>query len=149
MSYNRWMPDKYYSGGELYHYGVKGMRWRHRKGIQIEAQEATLSGGTAPTSASGGASFYDESKERSEDEQADAAYRKYQEWQESQKPAWQKEWERSSVKKQLDSIISDLKKRKSKTEKSRPRARKRNIKSGGTGVKVGGRTGFKKKVGTR
>ena len=27
MSYNRWMPRQYYSGGELYHYGRKGMKW--------------------------------------------------------------------------------------------------------------------------
>ena len=26
MSYNRWMPIQYY-GTELYHYGVKGMKW--------------------------------------------------------------------------------------------------------------------------
>lgn len=31
MAYNRWMPHKYYSGGELYHYGVKGMRWKNHK----------------------------------------------------------------------------------------------------------------------
>ena len=27
MSYNRWMPRQYHNGGELYHYGVKGMKW--------------------------------------------------------------------------------------------------------------------------
>jgi len=31
MAYNRWMPSQYHNGGELYHYGVKGMKWGHHK----------------------------------------------------------------------------------------------------------------------
>lgn len=124
--YNRWMPHEYQSGGELYHYGVKGMRWKHRKGIQVEAKEATLSSGSLPNGAGGGASFYDESKERSEDEQADAAYKKYQEWQESQKPAWQKKWEASEVKKQANAILARIKNKLPKTRK--PKKKKSNLK---------------------
>lgn len=100
MSYNRWMPDQYRNGGELYHYGVKGMKWKHHKGLQIEAQEATLTGGTLPDqneSSSGGT--YD----------PNATQKAYERWQESQKPAWQKKWEHSDVKKQLDGILAKIK----------------------------------------
>lgn len=98
--YNRWMPRQYHNGGELYHYGVKGMKWRHHKGLQIEAQEATLTGGTLPDqneSSSGGT--YD----------PNATQKAYERWQESQKPAWQKKWEHSDVKKQLDGILAKIK----------------------------------------
>ena len=100
MSYNRWMPRQYHHGGELYHYGVKGMKWRNHKGLQIEAQEATLTGGTLPDqneSSSGGT--YD----------PNATQKAYERWQEAQKPAWQKKWEHSDVKKQLDSILAKIK----------------------------------------
>ena len=100
MSYNRWMPRQYHNGGELYHYGVKGMKWRHHKGLQIEAQEATLTGGTLPDqneSSSGGT--YD----------PNATQKAYERWQEAQKPAWQKKWEHSDVKKQLDGILAKIK----------------------------------------
>lgn len=98
--YNRWMPRQYYNSGELYHYGVKGMKWRHHKGLQIEAQEATLTGGTLPDqneSSSGGT--YD----------PNATQKAYERWQEAQKPAWQKKWEHSDVKKQVDSILAKIK----------------------------------------
>ena len=39
MSYNRWMPQEYQSGGELYHYGVKGMKWKFHKG-SLQVQES-------------------------------------------------------------------------------------------------------------
>lgn len=100
MSYNRWMPRQYYNSAELYHYGVKGMKWRHHKGLQIEAQEATLTGGTLPDqneSSSGGT--YD----------PNATQKAYERWQEAQKPAWQKKWEHSDVKKQLDGILAKIK----------------------------------------
>lgn len=125
MSYNRWMPGKYYNSGELYHYGVKGMKWRHRKSLQIEAQEATTGGGQE-LDENGKPIVYDESKVRSEDEQADAAYKKYQEWQESQKPAWQKKWEHSDTKKTLDSIIAKIKSRGPKKKARKPK--KSNLK---------------------
>lgn len=109
MSYNRWMPRQYHNGGELYHYGVKGMKWRHHKGLQIEAQEATLTGGSVPRDENGGPVWYDESQQRSEKEQADAAYQRYQEIMEARKPAWQKKWEHSDVKKQVDNILAKIK----------------------------------------
>lgn len=40
MAYNRWMPRQYYNGGELYHYGVKGMKWKHHKNPLQTAYDA-------------------------------------------------------------------------------------------------------------
>lgn len=131
MSYNRWMPRKYYSGGELYHYGVKGMKWRNHKGISYEVHDAHITGGSAPTDENGGPKWYDESQQRSEQEQADAAYRKYQEVMEARKPAWQKKWEKSSVKQAVDKIIEKI---KGGGKSNRPRSRKRNKTSNGKGV---------------
>lgn len=43
MSYNRWMPQEYQSGGELYHYGVKGMKWhQHKAGLSSAANGGGL-----------------------------------------------------------------------------------------------------------
>lgn len=126
MSYNRWMPQEYQSGGELYHYGVKGMKWKNHKGVQIEMHEATISGGSAPTDENGGPKWYDESQQRSEQEQADAAYRRYQEVMEARKPAWQKKWDRSSAKKTLSNIMSKIKSKTSKAKK--PKKKKSRLK---------------------
>lgn len=41
MTYNRWMPHKYYSGGELYHYGVIGMKWGMHKARKFSASGDT------------------------------------------------------------------------------------------------------------
>lgn len=102
MSYNRWMPRQYHNGGELYHYGVKGMKWKnHTYASRPDNQQL-------PTTMSG-ATWYDESQQRSEKEQADAAYQRYQEIMEARKPAWQKKWEHSDVKKQLDGILAKIK----------------------------------------
>lgn len=126
MSYNRWMPQEYQSGGELYHYGVKGMKWKNKKGLQIETHEATITGGSLPTDENGGPKWYDESKQRSEQEQADAAYRRYQEVMEARKPAWQKKWDRSSAKKTLNNIMSKIKSKTSKAKK--PKKKKSRLK---------------------
>lgn len=141
MAYNRWRngsPSRTYHGvwapnpnRELYHYGVKGMKWRNHKGLQIEAHEATISGGSAPTDENGGPKWYDESQQRSEQEQADAAYQRYQEIMEARKPAWQKKWEKSSVKQAVDKIIAKI---KGSGKTNRPRSRKRNKTGGGKGV---------------
>ena len=123
MSYNRWMPRQYHNGGELYHYGVKGMKWRHHKGLQIEAQEATLTGGTLPDqneSSSGGT--YD----------PNATQKAYERWQESQKPAWQKKWEHSDVKKQLDGILAKIKGHMPKLKKRKKKSHLKVTFSDGT-----------------
>lgn len=154
MAYNRWrngtsnraykavwLPSQKH---ELYHYGVKGMKWRNHKGLQIEAQEATISGGSAPTDENGGPKWYDESQQRSEQEQADAAYKRYQEVMEARKPAWQKKWERSSVKQAVDKIIEKI---RGAASSNRPRGRKRNPTGGGKGVHLRGRAGKENKAG--
>lgn len=123
MSYNRWMPRQYHNGGELYHYGVKGMKWRHHKGLQIEAQEATLTGGTLPDqneSSSGGT--YD----------PNATQKAYERWQEAQKPAWQKKWEHSDVKKQVDSILAKIKGHMPKLKKRKKKSHLKVTFSDGT-----------------
>ena len=110
MSYNRWMPYKYYYGGELCHYGVKGMKWGKRKSsIQIEAQEATIGG-----NGGGGATEYEEP----EPNDPDATAKAYAKWEESQKPVWQKNWEKSEVKKKLDGTLAQFKKRPKKKKQS-------------------------------
>ena len=124
MSYNRWMPQEYQSGGELYHYGVKGMKWKNH--VYVQAHEAQITGGSLPTDENGGPKWYDESQQRSEQEQADAAYRKYQEVMEARKPAWQKKWDRSSAKKTLKSIMSKIKSKTSKAKK--PKKKKSRLK---------------------
>ena len=154
MAYNRWRngsPNRAYKAvwlpsqkHELYHYGVKGMKWRNHKGLQIEAQEATISGGSAPTDENGGPKWYDESQQRSEQEQADAAYKRYQEVMEARKPAWQKKWEKSSVKQAVDKIIEKI---RGAASSNRPRGRKRNPTGGGKGVHVGRRAGKENKAG--
>lgn len=126
MAYNRWMPYKYYSGGELYHYGVKGMKWKNHVYAQTQ-----ITGGSVPTDENGGPKWYDESEHRSVAEQDAAAYQRYQEIMEARKPAWQKKWERSSVKEAVDQIIAKI---KGSGKPNRPRSRKRNKSSNGKGV---------------
>ena len=129
MAYNRWMPNRYYSGGELYHYGVKGMKWKNH--VYAQTHEAQITGGSAPTDENGGPKWYDESEHRSVAEQDAAAYQRYQEIMEARKPAWQKKWERSSVKEAVDKIIAKI---KGSGKSNRPRSRKRNKSSNGKGV---------------
>lgn len=124
MSYNRWMPQEYQSGGELYHHGVKGMKWKNH--VYAQTNEAQITGGSLPTDENGGPKWYDESQQRSEKEQADAAYRRYQEVMEARKPAWQKKWDRSSAKKTLKNIMSKIKSKTSKANK--PKKKKSRLK---------------------
>lgn len=124
MSYNRWMPQEYQSGGELYHYGVKGMKWKNH--VYAQTNEAQITGGSLPTDENGGPKWYDESQEHSEQEQADAAYKRYQEIMEARKPAWQKKWDRSSAKKTLKNIMSKIKSKTSKAKK--PKKKKSRLK---------------------
>lgn len=107
--YNRWMPQEYQSGGELYHYGVKGMKWKNKKGVQIQSQEAQITGGRLPAA---GTEYIPQ-----QDSAADATYRKMQEYQEAHKPAWQKKWDKSSAKKTLSKIMSKIKSKKPKKKK--------------------------------
>ena len=120
MNYYFWAPSQQ---NELYHYGVKGMKWRHHKGLQIEAQEATLTGGTLPDqneSSSGGT--YD----------PNATQKAYERWQEAQKPAWQKKWEHSDVKKQLDGILAKIKGHMPKLKKRKKKSHLKVTFSDGT-----------------
>lgn len=143
MAYNRWRngrPGTTYRGiwqptqtHELYHYGVKGMKWRNHKGLSYEVHDAHITGGSAPTDENGGPKWYDESQQRSEQEQADAAYQRYQEIMEARKPAWQKKWEKSSVKQAVDKIIEKI---KGAGKSNRPKSRKRNKTGGGKGVRL-------------
>lgn len=131
MSYNRWMPEQYQNGGELYHHGVKGMKWGHHKSssLKIEAQEATITG----SSGGGGAQEYVEP----EPDDPDATAKAYEKWQESQKPEWQKKWEKSDTKKTLDGILSKIRNRGKKggavRRENRPTGRRRNVTGKGTG----------------
>ena len=60
------------------------------------------------------------------EEQADAAYKRYQEIMEARKPAWQKKWDRSSAKKTLKNIMSKIKSKTSKAKK--PKKKKSRLK---------------------
>lgn len=95
---------------ELYHYGVKGMKWKNHKGLQIEAQEATISGGRLPEQGT----VYDPSQHVQDPNATAKAYERYLE---SKKPAWQKKWDKSSAKKTLSKIMSKIKSKKPKKKK--------------------------------
>lgn len=111
---NRWMPDEYRSGNELYHYGVKGMKWKNKKG-STEAQEAMTGvaggvvndNGDAYSFRNGYRTMYINSK---------AAINR-----EKNRPEWQKKWNRSSAKKTLKSIMSKVKSRMPKNTKKKKR----------------------------
>lgn len=42
MSYNRWMPQEYQNGGELYHYGVMGMKWGVHRVRSLQPSKRSL-----------------------------------------------------------------------------------------------------------
>ena len=102
MSYNRWMPRQYRNGGELYHYGVKGMKWKNHT-------YASRPDGQLPTTMSVATWQEEETKPQTDEEAAEAFQRAYERWEEANKPAWQKKWEHSDVKKQLDGILAKIK----------------------------------------
>lgn len=119
MSYNRWMPSECY-GTELYHHGVKGMKWGHH--LKINAQEASVSSG----SGGGGAQEYEEPEE----DDPNATMKAYEKWQESQKSPLQKKWEKSEAKKTLDAIFKKIKFKKKRKKKSSGIQINHNVKVG-------------------
>ena len=129
MSYNRWMPRKYYSGGELYHYGVKGMKWKNHTYAQRPDQNGSSGGAAYDPEHPYPGSFAEEEAKNTYDSLA--LYRASLKYKEARKPAWQKKWEKSSVKQAVDKIIEKI---KGGGKSNRPRSRKRNKSSNGKGV---------------
>lgn len=125
MNYNRWMPQEYQSGGELYHYGVKGMKWKNKKGITTQSTNATGGGGAIDSNASAPGSFAAEEAQYAYDQ--NATYRAMQKYNEAHKPAWQKKWDKSSAKKELWKIKQKIKKKFNiQTVKNKPKKKKKS-----------------------
>lgn len=124
MSYNRWMPQEYQNGGELYHYGVKGMKWKNRKGLTGQP----VTGGQINPNGPAPGSFAEEEAQYAYDQ--NATYRAMQKHKEANKPAWQKKWDRSSAKKELWKIKQKIKKKFNiQTVKNKPKKKnKSNVK---------------------
>lgn len=99
---------------ELYHYGVKGMKWKNKK-VSTEAQEAMtgVAGGVVDYNGevnsfrNGYTTMYLNAK---------AGINR-----EKKRPEWQKKWNRSSAKKTLKSIMSKVKSRMPKNAKKKKR----------------------------
>ena len=106
MSYNRWMPQEYQSGGELYHYGVKGMKWKNKKGVQEQGQTGVsgIAAG-AMTSYDSVAGVRNMTSTLKFNTKSRIAY-------ENSLPEWRKKWRRSEARKQIKRILSMVKKRK-------------------------------------
>ena len=131
MSYNRWMPQEYQSGGELYHHGVKGMKWKNKKGVQDQAQSGmTGMGAGAISNWDSVSGLKNMTSTMSFNTKSRIAY-------ENSRPEWQKKWRRSEARKKLKDILSLIKGKK-KSHGDRPRSRKRNVTGGGKGVKLRG-----------
>lgn len=104
--YNRWMPLEYQSGGELYHYGVRGMKWKNKKGTQNQAQSGmTGMGAGAISNWDSVSSLKNMTSTMNYNTKSRIAY-------ESSRPEWQKKWRRSEARKKLKSILSLIKKKK-------------------------------------
>ena len=113
--YNRWTPREYQNGGELYHYGVKGMKWKNKKGVQEQAQPGiTGMGAGAISNWDSVSGLKNATSTMRFNIKSHIAY-------ENSRPEWQKKWDRSSAKKTLKSIMSKVKSRMPKKAKKKKR----------------------------
>ena len=132
MSDNRWMPQEYQSGGELYHFGVMGMKWKNKKGVQEQAQPGVTGMGAGAISNWDSVSgLKNMTSTMSFNTKSRIAY-------ENSRPEWQKKWRRSEARKKLKDILSSIRGKKKSSHGDRPRSRKRNVTGGGKGVKLRG-----------
>ena len=102
MRYNRWMPPEYQSGGELYHYGVKGMKWKNKKGVTAQTNNAGGGGGAIDPNAPAPGSFAAEEAQYAYEQNAFG--RAMEKHNQESRPEWQKKWDKSDAKKQLKRI---------------------------------------------
>lgn len=125
MPYNRWMPRKYYSGGELYHYGVKGMKWKNHTYASRPDQNGSTGGAAYDPEHPAPGSFAAEEAQYAYDK--NALYRASLKYKEARKPSWQKKWEKSSVRQELWKIKQKIKKRFNiQTVKYKPQKKKKS-----------------------
>lgn len=121
MSYNRWMPQEYQSGGELYHYGVKGMKWKNHKGLTGQP----VTGGQISANGPAPGSFAEEEAQYAYDQ--NATYRAMKKYNDAHRPEWQKKWDKSSAKKELWKIKQKIKKKLNiSTVKYKPKKKKKS-----------------------
>ena len=120
MSYNRWMPHEYQSGGELYHYGVKGMKWKNKKGVQEQGQSGMTGMGAGAISNGDSVSGLKNATTTM------SLNTKMRLANEQRRPEWQKKWDRSSAKKTLKNVMSKIKSKTSKAKK--PKKKKSRLK---------------------
>ena len=116
---------------ELYHYGVKGMKWKNKK-ASTEAQEAMTGIGSGVVDYNGEVnSFRNGYATMYFNAKAGINHEK-------NRPEWQKKWKRSDARKTLKGLLSKIKGKKESSHGDRPRSRKRNVTGGGKGVKLRG-----------
>lgn len=93
---------------ELYHYGVKGMKWKNKKGVTAQTNNAGGGGAIDPNAPAPGSFAAEEAQYAYEQNAFGRAMEKHN--QES-RPEWQKKWDKSDAKKQLKRIrLTALKK---------------------------------------
>lgn len=117
---------------ELYHYGVKGMKWKNKKGVQEQVQPGVTGMGA------GAISNWDSVSGVKNMTSTLAFNTKSRIAYENSRPEWQKKWRRSEARKKLKDILSSIKGKKKSSHGDRPRSRKRNVTGGGKGVKLRG-----------
>lgn len=124
-----WKPSEQ---NELYHYGVKGMKWKNKKGVQEQAQAGVTGMGA------GAISNWDSVSGAKNMTSTLAFNTKSRIAYENSRPEWQKKWRRSEARKKLKDILSSIRGKKKSSHGDRPRSRKRNVTGGGKGVKLRG-----------
>lgn len=119
--YNRWMPQEYQNGGELCHYGVKGMKWKNHKGLTGQP----VTGGQISANGPAPGSFAEEEAQYAYDQ--NATYRAMKKYNDAHRPEWQKKWDKSSAKKELWKIKQKIKKKLNiSTVKYKPKKKKKS-----------------------